>query len=65
MNFEEQVTNDIFSRRELLLRGGAGFGALALSGLLARDNALAKAARPSFLQPHLAHRAKRVIFLFM
>ena len=65
MNFEEQVTNDIFSRRELLLRGGAGFGALALSGLLARDNALAKAARPSFLQPHFAPRAKRVIFLFM
>ncbi len=65
MNVRAPVADELFSRRELLLRGGAGFGALALSGLLARDNALAKAARPSFVQPHFAPRAKRVIFLFM
>jgi glycosyltransferase involved in cell wall biosynthesis len=34
MIFGSQVTDEIFSRRELLLRGGAGFGALALSGTL-------------------------------
>ncbi len=32
------------SRREFLLRGGAGFGALALTGMLAKDNAFAKTA---------------------
>ena len=29
------------SRREFLLRGGASFGALALTGILARDQAFA------------------------
>jgi hypothetical protein len=55
------------TRREMLLRSGAGFGALALSYLL-RDDPLfaggpqhAVAAR----SPHFAPRAKSVIFLFM
>ena len=65
MNMDTAATNRFFSRRELLLRGGAGFGAVALSGLLARENALGQAARPSFVPPHFAPRAKRVIFLFM
>jgi hypothetical protein len=57
------------SRRDFLCRAGGGFGALALSWLLARDgradtpkpspNPLA--ARP----PHFEARAKSVIFLFM
>jgi len=55
------------SRREFLTRSGAGFGAAALSGLLA-DSALAAETRPadpaaSFL--HHAPKAKSVIFLFM
>src|SRR5687767_7201327 len=58
------------SRREFLCRSGGGFGAVALSYLLARDlradnvaidplNPLAKR------QPHFTPRAKSVIFLFM
>ena len=50
------------TRREMLSRAGAGFGGLALAGLLgaeARANPLAVQA------PHFAPRAKRVIFLFM
>ncbi len=54
------------TRREMLLRGGAGFGALALSYLLRDDPLFAAphnpvAARP----PHFAARARSVIFLFM
>ena len=57
------------SRRDLLLRGGAGFGALALSYLL-RDNPLfaQPPAAVNPLAPHLPHlppKAKSVIFLFM
>ncbi len=55
-----------FSRRALIQRLGAGFGALALQGMLAEtsfalgsDDPLAPKA------PHFAPRAKRVIFLFM
>ena len=50
------------SRREFLSRSGAGFGATALSGLLARS-AAADALRPGGL--HHAATAKSVIFLFM
>ena len=44
------------SRRDALLKGGGGFGGLALAGLLARDATAA---------PAPAARAKAVIFLFM
>lgn len=47
------------SRRHLLERAGAGFGALAMRSLLAKDGLLS--ARPS----HFAPKAKSVIFLFM
>jgi hypothetical protein len=47
------------SRREMLQRSAAGFGALALSALLAERS---RAAEP---RPHFAPRAKNVIFLFM
>ena len=53
------------SRREFLLRGGAGFGALALTGMLARDQAFAATNPHAAKQPHFAPTAKRVIFLFM
>ena len=65
MIFGSQVTDEIFSRRELLLRGGAGFGALALSGMLARDKAFAAAGSLAPGQAHFAPKAKNVIFLFM
>ena len=53
----------ILSRRDALRRMSTGFGAAALSGLLAED-ALAAAGRPVGL-PHYAPKAKSVIFLFM
>ena len=59
-------TNQI-SRREMLLNGGAGFGALALAGMLP-GNAFGADEVPSPLAARLAHRvaqAKSVIFLFM
>jgi len=48
------------SRREMLLRAGTGFGAMALSSLLAQDRAFA-----ATREPHVAPKAKSVIFLFM
>jgi hypothetical protein len=62
-------TNRI-SRRELLKSTSAGFGYLALAGMLGQNAARAStaSARPSPLAPkapHLAAKAKRVIFLFM
>jgi hypothetical protein len=58
----------VCSRRELLLRGGAGFGSLALSYLL-RDHPLfaqSAAANPlAAKSPHFPARARSVIFLFM
>src|SRR5438034_2382986 len=52
------------SRRDFLLRAGAGFGALALTALLAEDSA----GQTSPMAPkatHFAPRAKSVIWLFM
>lgn len=61
------------SRREFLTRSGAGFGAVALAGMLAGENRVVAADtqsdRPTILGapsgPHFTPRAKRVIFLFM
>lgn len=50
------------SRREMLFRAGGGFGALALSALLAEDPLQAQAS-PAKL--HFAPKAKSVIWLFM
>lgn len=58
----------VSTRRDLLFRAGGGFGALALSALLADESA---AAGPTTLNalaprdPHFKPRAKSVIFLFM
>src|SRR4051794_35662556 len=63
--------DDLTTRRDLLLKGGAGFGAIALNYLLRDDPAFAAptpepAASPLAVKtPHFAARAKRVIFLFM
>src|SRR4051795_12949229 len=58
------------SRRDFLLRGGGGFGALALTYLLSQESQGA-AARPAPVGPlaprpgHFPARAKSAIFLFM
>lgn len=59
------------TRREMLTSTGAGFGAVALAGLLGPDAAVSATGHtsgPSPLAakpPHAAGRAKSVIFLFM
>ena len=56
-----------FSRRSVLRSAGAGFGYLALAGLLGKETALAAAA-PNPLaskKPHFAAKAKKIIFIFM
>jgi hypothetical protein len=61
------------SRRDFLLRSGAGFGALALTALLQSESRAATAHAPRidplnpFLPrpPHFAPRAKSVIFLYL
>ncbi|MDB5310743.1 MAG: hypothetical protein JWO38_4945 [Gemmataceae bacterium] len=60
-----------FSRRQALKSAGAGFGYLALAGLLgetaqrssAADKAAPKPLAPK--EPHFRPRAKRIIFVFM
>ncbi|MFM8494567.1 MAG: DUF1501 domain-containing protein, partial [Planctomycetia bacterium] len=56
-----QDASAVASRREWLVRSGAGFGAVALSGLLQG----LRPARAAALTPHHAPKAKSVIFLFM
>lgn len=51
------------SRREMLRRSSAGFGSLALAGLLGSESQAAGTSMAQ--QPHFAPKAKRVIFLFM
>src|SRR5881394_3578795 len=60
----------LYTRRDFLLRAGAGFGGLALSFLLHQENAHAStepsAANPLSARPqHFAAKAKSVIFCFM
>src|SRR5438445_788380 len=57
-----------FNRRQFLSRCGLGLGGVALMGLLNRDAQAAPAANPFagvLPAPHVAPRAKRVIYLFM
>ena len=56
------------SRRQMLQQSSAGFGSLALTGLLASESVSAGTDPGSPLQqrpPHFAPKAKRIIFLFM
>jgi hypothetical protein len=58
--------NQRLSRRDLLKLSSAGFGHLALTGLLAQEQARATSIDPLAVKPpHFPARAKRVIFLFM
>ena len=61
-----------FSRRSALKSAGAGFGLVALAGLLGQDRASAATGFPVSPQgplapepPHFRMKAKRIIFLFM
>src|SRR5512143_702916 len=58
MSMTDHIPQHI-TRRDLLFRAGAGFGAVALSALLAEE---ASAGVPA---PHFPARAKSVIWLFM
>ena len=51
------------TRREFLAKSGAGFGAVALAGLM--SNTAASSNPLSAKKPHFVPTAKRVIFLFM
>ncbi len=65
----DPTNSSVVTRRQLLTQAFAGFGSLALTGLLAEESlsATRSAARSPLAprQPHFAPRAKRVIFLFM
>jgi hypothetical protein len=54
-----------FSRRTMLARCSAGFGTLALAGLLAEDRALAAGSEVVPVIPSPRATAKRVIFIFL
>ena len=54
------------TRRRLLKSTAIGFGHLALTALLQKESSARNDARPlAAKQPHLAPRAKRIVFLFM
>ena len=69
--FSEAATIDrgkVCSRRDMLVHGGAGFGALALASLLNNDPIQAASTATSPMSPRPGHhsaKAKSVIFLFM
>ena len=57
-----------FSRRSVLRSAGAGFGYLALAGLLGKQSALGGTLPANPLlpkKPHFEPKAKRIIFIFM
>jgi len=62
-------TETCLSRRDMLLKSGAGFGALPLAWLASQEQAagsVSAAANPlAGKQPHFPATAKRVIYLFM
>ena len=53
------------SRREALKTAGAGFGYVALAGLLGEASAKAAPKPLAAKEPHFKPRAKRIIFVFM
>jgi len=65
-------TNNLLTRRDVLRRATLGFGALAMSDVLARASAIANttgtagASNPlAATAPHFAARAKCVIYIFL
>lgn len=71
MSFDHDTDGSHLSRRNLLRSAGAGFGYLALSGLLGTQRTSARAAEKSSAgplaskPPHFPVKAKRIIFVFM
>ncbi|NQV28550.1 MAG: DUF1501 domain-containing protein, partial [Rhodopirellula sp.] len=60
------MNNSGFTRREMLVRSGSGFGMLGLSSVRAQEAAADLASDPmSPKKPHFEPKAKHVIFLFM
>lgn len=65
------MENLYFNRRQLLRRGGMGFGVLGLAGLMHSEGLLAPSAQAAPVHPlaprpaHFAPRAERVVHLFM
>ncbi|WP_373650704.1 DUF1501 domain-containing protein [Schlesneria sp. DSM 10557] len=55
----------LLSRRDVLSRAGAGFGAIALAGMFAEEQNLLGAPESPLFLPHKAGTARNVIFLFM
>jgi hypothetical protein len=68
-----QIEDHFLTRRDLLRRGGMGFGLLGLAGVLAAEGTLSPPARAAATdanplapkKPHFAARAQRVVHLFM
>ena len=56
---------NVISRRRFLQRNALGFGGLALGNLLQQDGYAAEVWAPPSGKPHLAPKAKSVIWLFM
>jgi hypothetical protein len=66
--FSHDFPKPSFSRRQALKSAGAGFGYLALAGMLGQTARSADKSAPKPLaakEPHFEPRAKRIIFLFM
>ena len=64
----DEFSRPPISRRELLRTAGAGFGSLALAGLLGQESRASIPDPKNPLAPRPGHfpaKAKRVIFLFM
>ncbi|MDZ4286638.1 MAG: DUF1501 domain-containing protein [Prosthecobacter sp.] len=61
----ESAPLPLFSRRRMLQSASAGFGYVALQGLLGAEAQAAVVNPLASKQPHFPARAKRVIFLFM
>jgi hypothetical protein len=63
MNYNDQLLQaGYLSRRQMLTQAGTGFGALALAGLLGKQQAASAEIKK---QPHHPQQATSVIFLFM
>ena len=56
---------DLQNRRKMLKTSAVGFGHLAFSAMLAGDASASDASPLAEKLPHLAPRAKRIVFLFM
>jgi hypothetical protein len=65
MRFDRPLIGSLLTRRELLRRGGMGFGFLGLAGLLASEARASADAALAPRKPHFPAKARRVVHLFM